>query len=112
MQNRMVLEGCRNEMAPAFSGTGFCSGKDRLIVSLAATRSKIDFPRLCPNALCYRFSGLLYSLAGSLPERIEAGRIPVLPGKIRHHSVKRRLAGAGSCGIVGIDKHGDAPFET
>ncbi len=98
----MMLDHIRNNMLFALSCANFRTGKQRLIISFAATTGEYDLLRVAVQAFSHSLTGTEKSLRSKLTNSVQGRGITVLFSQIRHHCVQRCFAELCRCSVVCI----------
>ena len=110
VEDGVVLELGGDDMLLPFPGAEAGRGDDGLVIGLAAAGGEDDLLRVGVNVVRDGLTGGLEGFLRLLAEGIEAGRVPVQVGQVRHHGVEGGLTHTGSGSVVGIDEHGTSFF--
>ena len=106
VQHGMMLKPGGDQVLLALACAEAGGGEDGLIIGLAAAGGKDYLARAFrAEAVGHGLSGLGDILRHLLGEGVKARGVAVVLGQVRHHRVKRGLADAGGCSVIGVYEH-------
>ena len=106
VQHGMMLKPGGDQVLLALACAEAGGGEDGLIIGLAAAGGKDYLARAFrAEAVGHGLSGLGDILRHFLGESVKTRGVAVILGQVRHHCVKRGLADAGGCGVIGVYEH-------
>ncbi len=105
VEDGMVLKRGGNDVLFALSLSDLRSRPQGLVVGFAPAGGKEDLLRVRVDHSRDLLACLLQGLLGLLPDRIEAGRVPVYIFHIEKHGLNGCSAHSCCCGIVCVDLH-------
>ena len=103
MQNGMVLELCRDDMALAFSGLHPGNTPNRPIICFGSAGGKENFFRLCPQQRGDLAACSFYRVMRGLPQGIKARRISIMLRQKGEHCLHHLGGHGGGRRIVRIN---------
>ena len=110
MEHSVMLKGGGNNVLLTLARTYPCRRHKRLIVGFAAAGGKVYLARRCAETRSYTLARIEQRLSRPLSCRMQARRVCVDLGKIRHHSLQCDLARACGRRVICIYHHVSSPL--